>query len=148
MRRCIFLIVFLFVNSSFADVKFEKKKIRLAQKILSVEIADTPKKLARGLMYRKNLPKDHGMLFVFPDEKRRSFWMKNTFIPLSIGFFDSKRRLLEVAELSPPSTVLLKKVATYYSKKSARYVLEMNKGWFKKNNVSQGQTFVFIKTNN
>jgi uncharacterized membrane protein (UPF0127 family) len=63
-----------------------------------VEIADDASERVRGLMYRTALAENRGMLFVFPDEERLSFWMKNTLIPLSIAFIDSKGRIVDIQE--------------------------------------------------
>ena len=67
-----------------------------------VELAETPDKQALGLMFRDQLPEDRGMLFLFPAEAPRSFWMKNTRIPLDIFYFDGEKRLVSVAEDTPP----------------------------------------------
>jgi len=124
-------------------VVFEKRQLRIGGKIITVEIADTPSKQARGLMFRKSLPKDHGMLFVFESERELSFWMKNTLIPLSIGFFDKERKLLEVQEMSPAIAGELYP-RTYKSSKPAMYALEMEKGWFSRNGIKEGATFSFV----
>ena len=121
--------------------------IQLGQKIIQVEIADTQRKRNRGLMYRKSLPDDQGMLFVFPSSQILSFWMKNTYIPLSIGFFNSKRQLLEVQEMQPESVLLKEPSKTYKSRLPAKYALEMNKGWFSKNKIKLGTKFKYLKGN-
>src|SRR5438477_523722 len=59
-------------------------EVKLGKTPFHLEVADTPKKQQLGLMHRKSMPADHGMLFVFPDEGERNFWMKNTHIPLEI----------------------------------------------------------------
>ncbi|MDP3003960.1 MAG: DUF192 domain-containing protein, partial [Candidatus Azambacteria bacterium] len=63
---------------------------------IRVEFARTPEESQKGLMNRPSLPKDSGMLFVFPDETNRSFWMKNTLIPLDVIFISSKGRVNEM----------------------------------------------------
>ena len=68
---------------------------------VSVEIADTESERREGLMYRRNLEIDKGMLFVFPDEAPRSFWMKNTYVPLDTVLIDSEGRVLNVEEAYP-----------------------------------------------
>lgn len=118
---------------------FELRSIRLGSKEILVEVADNEKKRRQGLMGRKKLEKDRGMLFVFPSQRQRSFWMKNTHIPLSLAFFDKKGRLLETADLNPPS-LAAREVPRYTSRQPAKYVLEMNQGWFKKNKLHLGKT--------
>jgi hypothetical protein len=68
---------------------------------LSVEIADEPQERSRGLMERKSLPENHGMLFLFPEEQELSFWMKNTLIPLDILFFDHRGVFVSSHSMEP-----------------------------------------------
>ena len=91
-----------------------------------VELAETQEKQALGLMFRDSLPQDHGMLFIFPGESMRSFWMKNTRIPLDIFYFNSQLELVSVAEnVSPCRT---RNCPGYPSTGPAKYVLELNSG--------------------
>lgn len=92
----------------------------------TVEIADTVSTREHGLMDRTSMPTDHGMLFVFPDAEPRTFWMKDTLIPLDILFFDSAKRLVTVLQNVPPCTA--NPCPTYPSRAPARYVLELNAG--------------------
>jgi len=92
----------------------------------TVEIAETPDKQALGLMFRENLPDDHGMLFPFPVAAKRSFWMKNTRIPLDIFYFDENLALVSVSENTPPCRAQY--CPSYPSSGPAKYVLELNAG--------------------
>jgi len=92
----------------------------------TVELADTQEKQALGLMFRETMPDDHGMLFRFPAEGLRSFWMKNTRIPLDILYFDDDLKLVSVAEDARPCRT--QRCPSYPSKGPARYVLELNAG--------------------
>lgn len=91
--------------------------------VYRLELAATPDARSRGLMYRTDLPENGGMLFVWPDEKERSFWMKNTPLSLDILFFSSERKLISLYESTTP-----------YSQKrllsglAARYVVELTAG--------------------
>ena len=100
--------------------------VELNRQRFSVELVDTQDKRALGLMFRDSMPDDHGMLFVFPGETRRSFWMKNTRIPLDIFYFDSNLTLVSVAENIPPCRS--PECPTYPSDGPAKYVLELNAG--------------------
>jgi uncharacterized membrane protein (UPF0127 family) len=91
----------------------------------TVELAETQEKQALGLMFRDELPESHGMLFVFPVEAMRSFWMKNTRIPLDIMYFDADLRLVNVQTARPCRT---RNCPVYPSTAPARYVLELNAG--------------------
>lgn len=124
------------------DVVFEKEKIILDGKSVSVEVAKTQEQHERGLMFRKSMPENEGMLFVFNNEEIRSFWMKNTFIDLSIGYFDKDKTLIDIQEMKATS-MMEARPPSYPSAKPAMYALEMNKGWFAKNKVKLGHKFHF-----
>ncbi len=100
--------------------------VELNRERFSVELADTQEKRTLGLMFRDSMPEDHGMLFIFPGETRRSFWMKNTRIALDIFYFDSSLTLVSVAENTPPCRT--PECPTYPSDGPAKYVLELNAG--------------------
>jgi len=93
---------------------------------INVEFAKTPEELQKGLMNRASLSKDSGMFFVFPDENNRSFWMKNTFIPLDVIFISSTGRVNEITTLNPCAEN--ENCQSYTSKTPAQYVLEINAG--------------------
>lgn len=136
-------LIFIFytplaLGSSEQPQKLPKETISVGSKKISVEIARTPNQLATGLMYRKSLDSDSGMLFIFESERPLSFWMKNTFIPLSIGFFSADKKLLEVLEMEPVGSVMQLDIPRYQSSKPAQYALEMTKGWFSKNKIKVG----------
>ena len=91
-----------------------------------VDLAETQEKQALGLMFRESMPNDHGMLFIFPAEGMRSFWMKNTKIPLDIFYFDENLALVSVSENTPPCRTA--RCPNYPSAGPAKYVLELNAG--------------------
>lgn len=101
-----------------------------------VEIADDEGERALGLMFRKQMPENHGMVFIFDQAAPRSFWMKNTHIPLDIFYFDSALRLLNIQENVPPCRS--SRCPSYPSKGKAQYVLELNAGQAKKLNLQPG----------
>jgi uncharacterized membrane protein (UPF0127 family) len=100
--------------------------VELKGERFSVELAETQEKQALGLMFRDSMPDDHGMLFIFPSEARRSFWMKNCRIPLDIFYFDSDLALVSVSENTPPCRT--QRCPSYPSDGPAKYVLELNAG--------------------
>jgi len=106
---------------------------------VTLEIADTPFLRDKGLMFRESLGGNEGMLFVFPDDDRRGFWMKNTLIPLSIAFIDREGYVINIEDMNPND------LQSKYSQAPARYALEMNSGWFDRNRVSSGE-FILSKT--
>jgi len=109
---------------------------------ITVEIADSPEKWEYGLMFEKNLPETTGMLFVFPSEEPRQFWMKNTFVDLAIGFFDSKLSLVSIQEMQKAKSEMENNLPTYPSLRPAQYALEVTKGWFTKNKIQVGDKLV------
>jgi len=92
----------------------------------TVELAETSEEQALGLMFRDSMAEDRGMLFLFPAESRRSFWMKNTRIPLDILYFDSDLALVSVAADARPCRSA--RCPSYPSEGAAQYVLELNAG--------------------
>ncbi len=99
-----------------------------------VEVANTEPTRMTGLMFRRDMGKDNGMLFVFSDAQSRAFWMKNTLIPLSIAFIDASGKILNVLEM-PPLTE-----QSFLSAGPAKYALEMNTGWYEKLGIKAGDS--------
>ena len=100
---------------------------------IMAEIAATPSQTSRGLMFRRLLPADRGMLFVFPYPRRLSFWMRNTTIALDIGYFDARGELREIYRLQP-----LDERPVRSRSDALLYALEVNHGWYQRNGVSIG----------
>ncbi len=107
------------------------------QVVVRTEVADTSESRSVGLSRRPSLPEDAGMLFVFPGEDQAAFWMKDTLIPLSIAFIASDGRILEIQDMEPLSEALHRPAQRY------RYALEVNQGFFKKNEVNAGDRVEF-----
>lgn len=136
-----FLVFFSILNQSLASISgvtFERKNIKLGNKVISVELAVTPEQHERGLMFRKELGPNSGMLFIFREKKILKFWMKNTFIPLSIGFFDEEGVLLEFFDMEPVKSELQQVLPSYSSSVPAKMALEVNRGWFKLQGIKPG----------
>jgi len=100
---------------------------------LRVEIVANRQAMARGLMFRDSLPTGQGMLFVYRQQTRLSFWMKNTTIPLDIGFFTPDGVLREIYPLYP-----LDENAVKSARDDLLYALEVNQGWFAEHGVKPG----------
>jgi uncharacterized membrane protein (UPF0127 family) len=116
---------------------FEMRKLFVGHKKISVEVADSEERRAHGLMFVEKLPKDQGMFFIFEEESIRSFWMKNTLIPLSIAFIDKDMMITEILDMVP-APLGITRPKSYTSKKKSRYALELNTGWFVKNKIWPG----------
>lgn len=100
---------------------------------LTVEIAEKPAERSLGLMYRKSLPENMGMLFIYRRPATMNFWMKNTYIPLSIAYIDTKGYIIAIFKMEP-----LNEEKIYTSPAPAVWALEVNQGWFEKNGVNVG----------
>ncbi len=96
------------------------------------EVATTPDQRSLGLMNRFSLKPDQGMLFVFEKPEPLAFWMRNTFIPLSIAFIAPDGRIINIEDMAPQTD------DSHWSKGPALYALEMKKGWFAERGIGPG----------
>jgi len=101
------------------------------------EVVRTDQEKAKGLMFREQLGRDEGMLFVYGQEEILSFWMKNTRLPLSIAFIDKSGKIVDIQDMEPFS------LQTHTSIRPAMYALEMNQGWFQRNGIGVGEVIIF-----
>jgi uncharacterized membrane protein (UPF0127 family) len=108
------------------------------QVTFQVEVAATPEKREVGLMYRRELPADHGMLFVFPTERVNSFWMKNTPIPLDMIFISRERKIVGIVHDTVPFTLDGRSVSI-----PSQYVLEINGGLSRRYGFKAGDAVRF-----
>ena len=99
---------------------------------IRAEVARTPEQRATGLMHRRELAANDGMLFVFEQAGVQCFWMRNTLIPLSIAFLADDGRIVNVADMQRQSGQCSS------SARPVRYALEMNQGWFAKRGLRAG----------
>jgi uncharacterized protein len=100
--------------------------------MIRAQVAQTPEQRSTGLMFRKDMPANDGMLFVFEAPAQQCFWMKNTLLPLSIAFIADDGTVTNIDEMKPQT------LASHCSTKPVRYVLEMNQGWFAKRGIKAG----------
>lgn len=129
MTRKRFLIyIFSIIVASVALVMLQKNlkqgEVCFRNHCFSVEIAKTRVSQANGLMFRRELSLDSGMLFVFDDESHRSFWMKNTLIPLDMIFFNKNKEIVEIAKNVQPCET--EECPRIRPTEKAMYVLELN----------------------
>jgi uncharacterized membrane protein (UPF0127 family) len=118
-----------------SDNKVVRLRVAANSRLIPVEaeFADTEAKKERGLMFRKSLPEYSGMLFVFDPPAQATFWMKNTRIPLSIGFIDREGRILEIRSMKPFDQTIISSISNRVA-----YALEVNLGWFDRHGVRLG----------
>ncbi|MEM7409690.1 MAG: DUF192 domain-containing protein [Myxococcota bacterium] len=139
MRHCALVLVFALVaacgNGAPPPIdgsELPVEWLRIGTHRISAEIARTPAERNRGLMFRESLPTDHGMLFVFQDDRVRGFWMRNTPLPLTIAYADAAGRIVHIADLEPHVETPVS------SRYPARYALEMRRDWFRDHAVFPG----------
>jgi uncharacterized membrane protein (UPF0127 family) len=99
---------------------------------LTAEVAHTDPARAQGLMYRRMLPENRGMLFVFPTAAQHAMWMMNTYVPLSVAFIDEGGVIINIEDMKPHTQ------DAHPAARPARYALEMNQGWFSKRGIKAG----------
>jgi uncharacterized membrane protein (UPF0127 family) len=107
-------------------------ELRIKGHNVRAEVAATEDARTTGLMNRFSLRPDSGMLFVFPNSQPLSFWMKNTYVPLSIAFIDANGRIVNIEDMAPQTET------PHLSRGQALYALEMKKGWFASNGIGPG----------
>ena len=101
---------------------------------LTAEVAVTPAQREVGLMNRFSLKPDTGMLFIFERAEPLSFWMRNTYVALSIAFISADGKILNIEDMKPQTD------DTHWSKGAALYALEMKKGWFAERGIGEGES--------
>ena len=130
------LIILLLSSSRLALAEaqptLETLKFKINDVSLTAEIANDSRERLRGLSFRKSLAPNAGMLFVYAQEQKLLFTMADASIPLSIAFLDNDMNILEILPMTPHTK------GPYPSAYPARFALEMNQGWFKKNNIKPG----------
>ena len=111
--------------------------LRVGGHEVRAEVADREAERRQGLMGRDSLPEDHGMLFVYPEQRTLSFWMRNTRIPLDIAFIDQRGTIVDIQTMEPQTEEL------HRSREPAMYALEMAAGWFGEHGVEVGDRVEF-----
>jgi len=100
--------------------------------LIRAEVVSDPGTRAEGLMYRKSMAQNAGMLFIFDEAAVHCMWMKNTLIPLSVAFIDDRGAIVNIADMEPQTE------ASHCAAHPVRYALEMNRGWFAARGVKPG----------
>ena len=108
--------------------------LKINDKKINVALARTPHEQERGLQYKLSMPDDEGMLFCHNKPKKMNYWMKDTYIPLSIAFITADGRISQIEDMEPGAENRAS------SNIPCQYALETNKGWFEKNNIKPGDT--------
>jgi uncharacterized membrane protein (UPF0127 family) len=110
--------------------------IAVSGRTVQMQLAIFPAEMERGLMGRRDLAPDQGMIFIYPEPVQMSFWMRNTPLPLDIGFFSPEGELKEVYAMLPYDETAIRS-----RDMRLQFALEMNQGWFHRNGIRPGATF-------
>ena len=140
MKRLFAILVFAFCGAqAWAAQALPEIALEIKGHKVTAEVAGTDAARATGLMHRRMLPENRGMLFVFPQAAPQSFWMMNTYVPLSIAFIDEGGTIINIADMKPLTT------DPHPSAKPAKYALEVNQGWFAKRGIKAGAKIEGLK---
>jgi len=140
MRSTLLAAAFLFAMNAASAAELPTTPLTIGTHKLTAEVAASPDQRSLGLMNRFSLKPDHGMLFVFERSEPLSFWMKNTYIPLSIAFIAPDGHIVNIEDMKPQSE------ETHWSRGPAMYALEMKKGWFAERGIGPGAVVKGIPT--
>jgi len=132
-------LLLLGVSSTGGAADLPTRTLTVREQKIVVEVAATPETRATGLMHRFSLRPDHGMLFVFEAPQPLAFYMRNTYIPLSIAFLDARGRIINIEDMQP------KDESTHWSKGLAMYAIEMRQGWFAAKGIGAGDVVEGIR---
>ncbi len=132
---CIGLLCLLATHAHAQAVRtFPTTQLSAGIHLIQAEVARTEADRNQGLMFREKMGINQGMVFVFDGNAQVCMWMKNTLLPLSVAFIDETGKIINIEDMQP------QKLDSHCSKKTARYALEMNLGWFKQKNIKPGTT--------
>jgi len=134
----VFILFLLWISIAHSQ-SLLKIPLYIKSREISVEVAKTPEERAHGLMGRKDLGKDEGMLFVFETEDYHGFWMKDTHVPLSIAFIDKECRIVRITDMKPRT------LESHIPPQPILYALEMKRGWFSIHGIKVGDVIKFSK---
>ena len=122
----------LLVSGAHAEQPLARQRLQIGMHIIHAEVANDEATRSHGLMGRKELAGNDGMLFVFAQPGNYAMWMKNTVIPLSVAFIDANGLILNTEEMKPLTET------THSSAGQAKFALEMNGGWFARKRIQPG----------
>ena len=141
MFRCVFRRTLCILGLAVAQLAFAQSQpqtqlpratLSAGMHLIQVQLATTQDQRATGLMFRRDMPANEGMLFVFEQPAGQCFWMKNTLLPLTAAFVADDGTIVNLADMQPQTT------DAHCSVQPVRYVLEMHQGWFAKRGIQAG----------
>lgn len=131
MKRLLLYLTLSFICTS-VQAAMPLMELNIGKHALTAEVAHTDPDRMQGLMHRRMLPENRGMLFVFPNIAHHGMWMMNTYVPLSVAFIDDNGVIINIEDMQPHTR------DAHTAKQPVRYALEMNLGWFRKRGIGPG----------
>jgi len=130
LRNALILAAALAAGAARAELPIVQ--LNAGMHLIRAEVAADMGSRMQGLMHRKSMAGNSGMIFIFDEAGTQCMWMKNTFIPLSVAFLDDSGAILNIADMQPQTE------QSHCSSGPARYALEMNQGWFSQRGIKPG----------
>lgn len=127
-----FVVALMLLASPAAAQQLPVVQLKAGMHLIRAEVAADFSTRGRGLMHRKSLAPNAGMLFIFEAPAIHCMWMKNTYIPLSVAFLDDKGEIINIADMQPHSE------QSHCATRPALYALEMDRGWFVAKGIKPG----------
>ncbi|MDO9437480.1 DUF192 domain-containing protein [Hydrogenophaga sp.] len=129
-------LLFVFTGPAWSQggpqLQLPRVSLSAGMRLIDAQVASTPQQREIGLMFRKEMGTNEGMLFVFEHPSGQCFWMKNTLLPLTAAFIADDGTIVNLADMQPQS------LDSHCSTQPVRYVLEMHKGWFAQRGIKAG----------
>lgn len=134
MAGCLLSVPFVLsaIAQGMPQNQLQRTTLNAGMHLIQVQLAQDFEQRQIGLMWRKEMPQNEGMLFVFDQPAVQCFWMRNTLLPLTAAFVTDDGSIVNLADMKPMND------DSHCSKKPVRFVLEMNQGWFAKRNIQAG----------
>ena len=134
MAGCLLSVPFALsaIAQGIPQTQLQRTTLNAGMHLIQVQLAQDFEQRQIGLMWRKEMPQNEGMLFVFDQPAVQCFWMRNTLLPLTAAFVSDDGSIVNLADMKPMND------DSHCSKKPVRFVLEMNQGWFAKRNIQAG----------
>ncbi len=129
----------LLISSTQALAEMPRMELSASFHRIEAEVAADQTSRMQGLMNRRSMGANQGMLFVFQQKERHCMWMRNTFLPLSVAFLDEEGKIINVEDMKPQSD------DSHCAARPARFALEMNLGWFSSRGLKPGQRIAGIE---
>jgi uncharacterized membrane protein (UPF0127 family) len=130
--RHVVLCGVLVLFAACAQAELPEIPLAIAGHKITAEVASTDAERSKGLMHRRMLPENRGMLFVFPETALHAMWMVNTYVPLSVAFLDAEGSIINIEDMTPHTQT------PHGATRPAKYALEMNRGWFRNRSIAPG----------